>query len=760
MATGGQAQGSGIRSGDKERLLTLGQRADLPPRVRTLLEGLYKHAVGWFQTPLTRALTELDASLFRMAERSGNSAEQQRRFEALRAIKHGHADVPPRFQHRIEADLAQVRRNVPVQTRPEVSSTRSALELVDASVLEEDLGLQEIAGKADIRNSQALHAFTHRFAVIAGTPVWANELVPLGPTRLIEAFRYGLQDIELDVEHRLLAFRQFDRSAMAALAPFYDRINTWLGSQRVLPNLQHPTFRRPDIAHAATGDSVEPPELEENAAETRSPGMKAAPPDDPEVSGPELFGSLRDLLGARRRAEGGATVPSGPVNAASRDDLQSVLGALQRAPMSPMQQQRYDSEHFKNTLQVKLRRASPEGRPLSLVDEDLDTVDLIGMLFDYVTRNVREGSGARSLLTRLHVPVLRVALGDKSFFTRRDHPARELLNTIAETGASWFDDSDTDPDLARKMQMVVDHVSTNFDGDVSVFEHLLSDLGKHMQLLARRAEVVERRHIDAARGRDRLEIARETARAAIIRILQATLPVPRVRSLLEQAWADALALSALRDGSEGSEFKRRVDVAENLARRGNSALTDAPADEALRNELEGGLHQVGLHDDDVQGLIDNLFTRTPTGAAQEQLRRIDEALKDKPRLGGESAAPAPTAAAPPAPLTPNELDMLQQLKRTSFGTWFEFVQNQQGETVRRKLAWFSPVTGHCLFVNQRGARTEDHTLDQLARDMARGQVRVAVMEQASLIDRAWKAITTLLRAPEAPGQPAAGGARP
>ena len=102
------------------------------------------------------------------------------------------------------------------------------------------------------------------------------------------------------------------------------------------------------------------------------------------------------------------------------------------------------------------------------------------MLFDYVVRNVREGSGARSLLSRLHVPVLRVALGDKSFFTRRDHPARELLNTIAETGAHWFDDSDADPDLARKMQMVVDHVSANFDGDVGVFDHLLSDLSKHM----------------------------------------------------------------------------------------------------------------------------------------------------------------------------------------------------------------------------------------------------------------------------------------
>jgi hypothetical protein len=384
------------------------------------------------------------------------------------------------------------------------------------------------------------------------------------------------------------------------------------------------------------------------------------------------------------------------------------------------------------------------------------------MLFDYVTRNVRDGSGARSLLTRLHVPVLRVALGDKTFFTRRDHPARELLNTIAETGARWFDDGDdSDPDLTRKMQVVVDHVSSDFDGDLSVFEKLLGDLTTHMQLLARRAEVVERRHIDAARGRDRLEVARESARAAIIRILQSTRPTPRVRTLLEQAWTDALALSALRDGPEGSEFKRRLDVAERLAQRGTTPLGGSVDDEAVQQELESGLRQVGLHDEDVRGLIDNLHAQAPTGAAADRLQRIDDALKDKPRLGGESAPAVHATTEAQIPLTPLEADCMAQLKRTPFGTWFEFVKNQQGETVRRKLAWFSPLTGHCLFVNQRGARTDDFTLELLAREMARGQARIADLEQTSLIDRAWKAIMDLLHphGDPAKAQPAIAGAR-
>ena len=89
--------------------------------------------------------------------------------------------------------------------------------------------------------------------------------------------------------------------------------------------------------------------------------------------------------------------------------------------------------------------------------------------------------------------------------------------------------------------------------------------------------------------------------------------------------------------------------------------------------------------------------------------------------------------------------MLERLRAVPFGTLFDFVQNQQGATVRRKLAWFSTVTGRCLFVNPRGARSEDRTLEQLARDIVLGQARIVVHEEGTVIDRAWKRILEKLR---------------
>ena len=88
-----------------------------------------------------------------------------------------------------------------------------------------------------------------------------------------------------------------------------------------------------------------------------------------------------------------------------------------------------------------------------------------------------------------------------------------------------------------------------------------------MQLLARRAEVAERRHVDAAKGREKLDLARDTARTAIERLLKRGNPSPLVRTLLEQAWTDALALTILRQGEDSSAFHRRLAVADQLLRR-------------------------------------------------------------------------------------------------------------------------------------------------------------------------------------------------
>jgi len=60
------------------------------------------------------------------------------------------------------------------------------------------------------------------------------------------------------------------------------------------------------------------------------------------------------------------------------------------------------------------------------------------------------------------------------------------------------------------------------------------------------------------------------------------------------------------------------------------------------------------------------------------------------------------------------------------------------------------MSGRCLLLNRRGQRAGDTTLNELAHEIARGRVREVATERESLLDRAWRSLTTLLRqAPEA-----------
>ncbi|HEY7871657.1 MAG TPA: DUF1631 domain-containing protein [Rudaea sp.] len=790
-------RGAGSRTSEEAPpLRALASRSDWPARVRQLIEGVLGMCSTSLERAVVAALDDTESQLFKLAEQSRNNESQYRCFETLREIKRGRADVAPRLMLAVEDKLARFDHNGAAQaanaaTRPGMPA-RKELALVETRELEESLALQEFVAKNEVRQAPALFLLGHRFGVLAGGPAFDAETVAIGPAGLAEALQHACACLDISAEHRVLLFHAFDRSSQTAIGDLYAALNHYLVDRRILPHLQA-TATAPRTKQAGANGGADAPE---EASQTETPanaptnapaaapgssprrsgaavpsqghmpppgiftppgaysspgmGMRNVAPDDRDA---ELFTTLRELLAGRRSALG---VPdSAPTNGymPSSEDLQSVLNTLQAKPISPMlmggKLVQRSVGHLKQDLLSHLRQHAPEGKAPQLAAEDSDTIDLVGMLFDYLTKNVRPDGSTQSLMTKLQVPLLRVALRDKNFFTRRSHPARQLLNAIAETGTHWLDDSEGPADraLVDKMQVVVDKVSQEFDGNLGLIEDMLTDLSQHMHTLARKAEVTERRHVDAAKGREKLSVAREQAQAAIADRIAKAKPNKLVRTLLEQAWADVLALTLLRQGENSETYAKRLNVADQLiAATGTRGAIDASTE--LRGEIETALDQVGYHKDDVQAVVKRLFTPGEVQAGEETVTNTEIAikLKNKPRLGDDTPAPAP-ASRKKKTFEPGsaEARALERLKTLPYGTWFEFRTNQQGDKVRRKLAWFSTLSGHCLFVNQRGVRVDEKNLEQLARDLTGGQAWIVEPETETLVDRAWKAIMSSLK---------------
>ena len=755
-------------------LLRLASRTDLPQRSRNLLAATFELARKSIGETLRNAISEFEKHLFKLCENSRSDTQQQNYMQSTQELIARRAEIEGIFLENIEDWFARVDRPIRIEKSNLAPAPRDALSLVGKDDLDESLAVQEFVVRNEVRHSQALYELGHRFAILAAAPALEAQAVPVGPSCLGIALRRAAETLRIPTDHRVLFYRIFDRLASKDLVALYDSINAYFVEQRILRHLRAQVVRlkKPGAAGGAQADpgQLESPQAADAASkngpnqdgkserEPRRQQYSPAPADERDL---ELFSTLRELLAGSRGGPNSAQQSSFmPSDYVPSDDVQGVLGALQNRPSSiyqPGSRELRSVAHLKQELLQQLREISP-GQTPHLTTEDSDTIDLVGMLFENMSGSLRSDAATRRLLPRLQVPLLRVALRDKTFFTRKQHPARQLLNSIAETGERWMDGTDTnaDQDLFGKLQLLLDRLSSEFDGDVTVIEDLLGDLSSHVQTLTRKAEVTERRQVDAAIGREKLALARETAAQAVSERIAAKMPGPFVRTVLEQAWADVLALTLLRQGETSDSYRKRIEIADRLIE--SSAPTPAgaeappPPPEELREEIETGLSQIGYHQEDIRAVVNRLLV--PDSAANDDVAPLSRTelaskLASKPRLGDDpgNTKPLEAAAKRRAALQLNaaEQHMLKELTELPFGTWFDFIINQQGDKVSKKLAWYSKLTGHCMFVNQRGARVTETTLEELARDMVRGQVLLQQSTQETFVDRAWGAIMSSLK---------------
>lgn len=789
---------------------SLAQRS-FPRRVRAILEGILEYVSDEMERGLNAALNDTEQHLFKLAEQARSDAVQKQCFESLSVIRRGRADLVPRFMLELEASLARLQDPRENRSASLAGLDFSQLSLVEDVQMDEDVVIKEIAARTEVRSSLALFLLGQRFGVLAGRPAFDAEHLPVGPYALCDALRRACRGMDLGTEHLQLLFRQFDRLVMQYLATFYDAINTYLIKQGVLPGLTFvPVRARPTAQPPAPGEVAEaqakrgklppaptplpaeatPPRRKTDVAEKPSaasvaalaaalqagqqgapaapqpltawPGMAPAAEAAGGEQDQEMFGILRGLLAGRRSLLGkfgGGEASARKANSfvPSTQDLQSVLGNLQRRPPAPVLVDGKPAPrtvaHLKQDLLAQLRQLGPEGKAPALSDADADAIDLVGMLFEHLMRDVRPNSPAANLLTRLQAPLLRVALADQGFFTRRQHPARQMLNAIAETGAYWSGEDEADRDLLDKLRLLVDRVSGEFDGDSGIFENLLGDLSQHLQLQARKAEVAERRHVEAARGKEKLELARVHAAEAIDAKLAGKRIPKFLHTLLAQAWSDVLSLTILRQGADSEAFRHELQVAERLIESAAALRTTgkpllAPAEaQTLRAEVEQSLLKVGYHAEDAQAVAMRLMASPDEEEESDPASRTELAmrLKARTRLGKDTETAVGAGNKQPT-LSPEEQQALERIRQVPFGTWFEFTVNQQGDRARRRMSWFSPVTGHALFVNHRGQRIGEYSIHWLAREMHRGNVRIVEAERGTLVDRAWNAIVNALKA--------------
>lgn len=728
-------------------------------RAQRLLESSYTLCVEGLQEPLRRCLSEFEKQLFALAERAHHAGEQQDCFASRQRVLQGRTAFAQRFMERLGRALNEIDSAAagPAAAATGVKPWQS-LELVDPAEQEVSMRLEQLGARGEVRHSSVLHELGHRLAVLIGAPPLEGQALPLGPHVLAQTCQAASAELELPLKHQLLLLHHFDQWVIQALAPLYDIINARLQGDGILPQLRSiPVPRhigkRPRPATASGSEPAsEPTPTAGSAATTQGAGSGTGSGDPIEV-----LESLRDLLARQRAGQGGGGSQSAG-RAASEQELQSALGALQQHLAQVTDQASRElrsAARLREELLAQLNFGKPSDAPRTqLSDEQGDTVELVVRLFEQLGQQLQHGGNASNLLSDLQLPVLRMAVADHGFFEKREHPARRLLDTVTAAANDWLDGSDDESNrpLATKLEQLVNRASQE-PPSAGLYTTLLADIEHHLALLTRKAQAAERRHVEAAQGRERLDQARHRAGELMTERFTQSPPRGLLRALLDRAWSDVLALTLLRHGEDSEPFRAQLAITDQLLGR-------LPVDDRLQLqvEVESGLQQIGMHAEEAVQVAQRLLGASKPDAGVELPSATDLALrlKQHQRLGEQQSAPQHepvAAAAHPAQAaepSPRERRIEQHLRELPFGSWFEFIDPGTGQIARRKLAWYSPMSGRCLLVSRRGQRGEEMTLMQLAQEVASGRVCEVPAQPESLLDRAWRSLTGSLRQPAEP----------
>lgn len=752
------------------KVVSLASRG-IQPRFSDLVQACRKLVMNRLAEHLSGVFGQVDDTLFECAEKAENNKVQTLFFDNMREIRRQRPQIERSYHQAIANNFSdfldgKLQDQTPAEMDPE------QLALVQNEDYEETLQVTNMVSRVKARCTQPLFALEQRLALLNNGQKLGEDSNPFGPQAIAQAFRDALAPCPFPLQIKTILYMLFDRHVMQSLDSLYGALNQRLIDAGVLPNLKYSA----QINQSVSRPDAPPPEAPPTQQTAGRPGATPAPAEpalfDLDLSAPPpsdpgaLFSGLSSLLGEHRQSHPDAPLLGGtrsivsfsPRQASrtySASELLAALNRMQQQSAHELAQRLHQPqavEGLKADLQQQLESHSSLPGDSKVSDQEADVIDLVGMLFDFILDDENLPDACKTALSHLHTPYLKIALQDKALFTQHHHPARRLLNTMAQAGVLYGSEGD-ERSLLAKMQWVVERVIHGFSGDLGLFDSLIEEFNEYVETLRHKVELRERRAVEAAKGRDRLLGAREQALEVVQRCVgKRDLPTI-IRNFLELTWADVLVFVLLRHGEQSTEWKRSCEVAEQLAWSG-TPLGEAEVLQLqeqrvpMLSDLRKGLELLGgYHEDGIRRLLQDLVAcQHAVQAKQPQLAaQLKPTLPESP-LGAMLGEDADLARQAPlrSKLSARAQALAKELASVEFGTWFEFVEG--GKSRALKLSWFSPTTHNYMFVDHSGQRVAIKPLTLLASEMEKGLARIVTPERAApLVDRALTAIYRVLQ---------------
>lgn len=548
---------------------------------------------------LATTFDKIEDELFEMAEKSIDREAQNMYLDARAQSREKRSAIETSFKKQFLSFFEKkVSGEDEAAASKAVDYSTMELSLVEDYDLEEKLAVNDIAKRMSDKCDDELRTLSQRMGFLLSVPELKDEANPIAPDTIIKALKIACDQMTSGYQTKLTVMRMVEQHMAKEMLNVYHDINSHLVSRKILPQIR-PTYRK-----AASNTPRKPGEAAQQAQAAQQgtpPEMEAGAPNP----ATDIFAALQQLLaggnmfdvahsaGSAAPPAYGVTTgsfapapPPMPAGAGAAEALRriaegdnSVSSAGLVSALTQMQQQLLSATGgFKVSAAIKdfvpgetpaaslnmLREIKTQSMVETSSPIDVMTIDIVAMLFDYVFDDKAIPDAIKGLIAKLQIPALKVALLDRSFFSKKTHPARRLLDALADASVCFAGVANPDDPLYRMIETVVDRVHNEFETDIQIFTDVLVEFEKFLadretanaEFIEQSARVVHERE---KREMARLIASDETER----RVTDADLPGP-VAAILKGPWARVLERIYLREGGRHAGFVQALETADDL----------------------------------------------------------------------------------------------------------------------------------------------------------------------------------------------------
>ena len=672
---------------------------------------------------MNQMLTSADDKLFDQAEKAQNDEERMKFMDCTKIFRTQRNDINHHFFINLNNSLK------PSKLKSEDLEDQE-LSLVGQDEMEEMVAITTMHAKAiNIYGEEVSNLETRlEYVEIMYTDAMARDA--LDPKHICEIFQKTIENIDIAIEVKLIFYKLFDQEVCSKLGVMYKTINQIFIDNGIMPEIIMKTTKQEEVEHIEE-------EVSTQVATYYDPNENVATDFIPRTK-QEISRVVNEFM------TGGMTItgeeielPESFLRAPTKKDLdgkscyqrKEVVKALSKLQhkLSSMQghAESLTSDDIKQELLTNISNENGGvlDKQVNLLDER--SIDFVGMMFGAIADDVSVSQLMTNLIYQLQVPVMKVAMNDKSMFDDEEHPARATVDLLTVAGKGINNEDDR---LFNNLETIVDEILDEFDIDIRAFEKAVDEL----------QEIIDKEKVltDETERKQQQQILQEHAKHIVItqlKMVSCNKKIPQeIRPLVLKHWSTLMLNRYIRHGRNSEQWMQAVLMLKlllkcmqpiqyqsqfNLLKTNHTALLEAVNDELYetqqdKNEIKDQIKTLKAHflqmieEYDLQIVDDNNEEITQEALleegedSEEELQQIQEQIETAKQKIAKLAS------------------------STKPGAWYE-IYNGEDKAVRRlKLSVILTDAAQLIFVDRKGIKVLEKDAEVFAQELEEDRSRM------------------------------------